>query len=113
MDAGTLVLASHPFWTLALSFHELPDDLHATLTHSDLTILKGDVNYRRLLADRHWPPETPLEEAAIGFPRPFLVLRMLKGEIIAGLAPGQAEAVQGEDPTWLINGKRGLIHLIE
>jgi hypothetical protein len=112
MRSGRLTLTTHPYWTLALSFHELPDDLHGTLAESDLTILKGDVNYRRLLADRHWPPETPLEEGAAGFPRPFVVLRTLKGEIIAGLAPGQAEALQSEDPNWLINGKRGLIHLV-
>jgi hypothetical protein len=113
MTAGTLELASHPFWTLPLSFHELPADLHAALADFELVILKGDVNYRRLLADRHWPPETSLEEGAVGFPRPFLVLRTLKGEIIAGLSPGQAESLEAEDPTWLINGKRGLIHLVE
>ena len=113
LNAGKLELATHPFWTHPLSFNELPADLRARLAENDLTILKGDVNYRRLLADRHWPPETPLEEIVRDFPRPFLILRTLKGEIIAGLAPGQAEARQAEDPSWLINGKRGLIHLVE
>jgi hypothetical protein len=67
------------------------------------------VNYRRLLDDRHWPPSTPLEEITSYFPAPFLVLRPLKGEILAGLAPGQAEILAAQDPTWLINGQRGLI----
>jgi hypothetical protein len=41
-----------------------------------------------------------------------VALRTLKGEIMAGLQPGQAQALQAEDPTWLINGKRGIIQLV-
>jgi len=109
---GRLILATQPFWTQPFGFRELPDDLRDDLKAADLVILKGDVNYRRLLDDRHWPPSTPLAVAAADFPRPFLILRTLKGEIIAGLAPDQAEARAAEDPTWLINGRRGLIHLV-
>ena len=106
-----LTLATHPFWTQCLGFRDMPDAVRAPLQRADLVILKGDVNYRRLLDDRHWPPSTPLAIAAADFPRPFLVLRTLKGEIIAGLKPGQAERLAAEDPSWLINGLRGLIHL--
>jgi uncharacterized protein with ATP-grasp and redox domains len=113
LTTGALELATHPFWTRPQSFYELPAELESRLTSNDLTILKGDVNYRRLLADRHWPADTPLEEAAAPFPTPVLVLRTLKGEIIAGLARGRAESLQAEDPDWLINGKRGLIQLVE
>jgi len=106
-----LTLTTHPFWTQCLGFRDMPDAVRAPLQRADLVILKGDVNYRRLLDDRHWPPSTPLAIAAADFPRPFLVLRTLKGEIIAGLEPGQAEHLAAEDPTWLINGLHGLIHL--
>ena len=106
-----LTLTTHPFWTQCLGFRDMPDAVRAPLQRADLVILKGDVNYRRLLDDRHWPPSTPLAIAAADFPRPFLVLRTLKGEIIAGLKPGQAECLAAEDPTWLINGLRGLIQL--
>jgi uncharacterized protein with ATP-grasp and redox domains len=110
-EAGRIVLRDDPFWTSSLMFRELPPALRAELARSDLIILKGDVNYRRLLDDRHWPPATPMEKAAGYFPTPFLVLRTLKGEIVVGLKPGQAEALATQDPTWLINGKRGIIHL--
>ena len=110
--SGQLTLATHPFWTQPFGFRDLPPVLRSALRCADLVILKGDVNYRRLLDDRHWPPATTLAVAAADFPRPFLVLRTLKGEIITGLAPGQAEALAAEDPTWLINGLRGLIHLV-
>jgi len=109
LDTGQLILKTDPFWTTSLEYRRLPSRLRAEIAHSALVVLKGDVNYRRLLGDRHWPHTTPLEKAAGYFPAPFAALRTLKGEIIVGLEPGQAEALYAVDPTWLINGKRGLI----
>jgi hypothetical protein len=100
------------FWTSCLMFRQMPPSLRAELERSDLVILKGDVNYRRLLDDRHWPHTTRLEDVADYFPAPFLVLRTLKGEIMVGLEPGRAEALAAEDSTWLINGQRGIIQLV-
>jgi uncharacterized protein with ATP-grasp and redox domains len=108
--AGWLSYQSHPFWTTSLMFRQFPPDLRQELARSHLVILKGDVNYRRLLDDRHWPHTTPLEAIAAYFPAPFLVLRTLKGEIQVGLAPGLAEALATQDPHWLVNGQRGLVH---
>jgi hypothetical protein len=110
LAAECLVLKADPFWTSSLMFRQFPPSLRDELAGSGLVVIKGDVNYRRLLDDRHWPHTAPLEEIAAYFPAPFLVLRTLKGEIQVGLAPGQAEALAAEDPTWLINGQRGLIH---
>jgi len=109
LGTGQLVLKTDPFWTSHLMFRQFPPALRDALTRSELVVLKGDVNYRRLLDDRHWPHTTSLEQAAAYFPAPFLVLRTLKGEIQVGLAPGQAEALAAEDPDWLIDGQRGLI----
>jgi len=109
LSTGHLALETDPFWTSHRMFRDLPPALREALSRSDLVVLKGDVNYRRLLGDRHWPHTTPLEQAAAYFPAPFLILRTLKGEIQVGLAPGQAEALAAEDPDWLINGQRGLI----
>ncbi len=120
LAAGRLLLKDAPpstgsgqgFWTSCLMFRQMPPSLRAELERSDLVILKGDVNYRRLLDDRHWPHTKRLEKVGDYFPQPFLVLRTLKGEIMVGLKPGQAEALAAEDPTWLINGKRGIIQLV-
>jgi hypothetical protein len=109
LATGHLALEAGPFWTSHRMFRDFPPGLHEALARSDLVVLKGDVNYRRLLGDRHWHHTTPLEQAAAYFPAPFLVLRTMKGEIQVGLAPGQAEALAAEDPDWLINGQRGLI----
>jgi hypothetical protein len=106
-----VLLKEEPFWTSSLMFRDMPPALRADLARSDLVILKGDVNYRRLLDDRHWPYTTRMEQVTDYFPASFLVLRTLKGEIMVELEPGQAEALAAQDPTWLINGKRGIIQL--
>jgi hypothetical protein len=112
LAAGRLALAVDPFWTRCLTFRQMPEHLATELARAGLVILKGDVNYRRLLDDAHWPPTARVEQVAAYFPAPFVTLRTLKGEIIAGLQPGQAEALAARDPEWLINGKRGIIQYV-
>ena len=109
LTASRLYLNTDPFWTGWLMFRQMPTRLLEEFTLSDLVLIKGDVNYRRLLDDLHWPHTTRMEDVTGYFPAPFVTLRTLKGEIMVGLQPGQAEALQAEDPTWLINGKRGVI----
>ena len=79
-------------------FREMPVHLHKELASAGLVLVKGDVNYRRLLDDRHWPPTTRMEAVCAYFPAPFVALRTLKGEIMAGLQPGQAQAAPGRRP---------------
>jgi uncharacterized protein with ATP-grasp and redox domains len=112
LDKGSLFLDTDPFWTGCLMFRQMPEPLREQLVHSSLIVIKGDVNYRRLLDDRHWPHTTRMEDVCDYFPAPFVVLRTLKGEIMVGLAEGQAEALGGEDSGWLINGKRGVVQLV-
>jgi hypothetical protein len=116
LAAGQLVLTDDrelgsPYWTSSLMFRRMPEPLRRALSQSDLIVLKGDVNYRRLLDDRHWPYTARLAEAAGYFPASLLAMRTLKGELLVGLRPGQAEALAQADERWLTNGKRGVIHL--
>ncbi len=111
--SGKLTLREEPFWTLPFMFDQMPTELRVDLAASDLVVLKGDVNYRRLLGDRHWPNTTRIEEITYYFPASFTTLRTLKGEIIVGLEQDVAENISQIDPAWLINGKRGIIQLVE
>ena len=111
-ENNALVLDEDPFWTSCLMFRQMPDQIRQKLGTSALVLIKGDVNYRRLLDDRHWPYTTRMEAVCDYFPAPFAALRTLKGEIMVGLQPGQAEALQSEDSSWLINGKRGIVQLV-
>ena len=112
LTTGNLVLEADPFWTTYLMFRQMTEQLRRGLAHSALVLIKGDVNYRRLLDDRAWPHTTRMEDVCSYFPASFVALRTLKGEIMVGLDSGQAEALQAEDPTWMINGKRGVIQLV-
>jgi uncharacterized protein with ATP-grasp and redox domains len=117
MEAGQLVLRDDPFWSTCLSYRggrvrPAPEPMVRELAGSDLVLLKGDVNYRRLLDDRQWPYTAHMADIAAGFPAPFVALRTLKGELIVDLQPGQAEALAASDPTWLINGQRGLVQFV-
>ena len=107
--SAVMALIEHWFSATSLFYYQLPDDLLAELAGVGLVIFKGDVNYRRLLGDAHWPPTASFADAVSYFPAPLVALRTLKGEIITGLAPGQAERLAVEVPAWLVNGRRGVI----
>jgi len=109
LENGRLELRTHWFYATSLFYFQLPDDLRAELAAMDLVILKGDVNYRRLLGDAHWPPTTPFGQATAYFPAPLVALRTLKAELIVGLGEGEAERLQAQDAKWLVNGRRGVV----
>lgn len=106
---GRLDLYVHWFYPTCLFYFQLPDDLYSTLGRMDWVILKGDVNYRRLLGDAHWDPTTSFDMATAYFPAPLVALRTLKAEMIAGLPAGLAEQLEGADPAWMVNGRRGIV----
>lgn len=110
LKSERITFEAPPFLTQAQAFRKMPDVLRQQVAAHDIAILKGDVNYRRLMGDRHWPPTTPVEVAGGYFPTTFLSLRTLKAELVVGLSDEILHLVQSEaDPEWLINGKRGLI----
>jgi hypothetical protein len=109
LEGERLLLHTHWFYATSLFYFQLPEDLRAELAAMDLVILKGDVNYRRLLGDAHWPSIASFESATAYFPVPFVALRTLKGELMLGLRAGEAERLQEQDPDWMVNGRRGVI----
>ena len=113
IDAGRLRIREHYFWNVPLHFPDLPPDLRRDLASEDLAILKGDVNFRRILSDRKWPRTADMAAVASTFPTTFITLRTLKSEIMVDLAPGQEERLAAEDPRWLVNGNRGIVRLVD
>lgn len=101
------------YWNSPLSMWEMPAALRQELSGSDLIIIKGDANYRRLLGDRHWSLTTPFADVVRYMPASSVALRVLKSEVLVGLRLGQQEAMDREDPGWMFNGKWGMIQFVE
>lgn len=112
LDEDCLQLQTSLFWTSPLPAWEMPSELRQELAEADLLISKGDVNYRRWLGDRHWPFTTPIQQIIAYRPAPLLLLRVMKAEIVAGLQPGQPEKLYHSDPTWLFDGRSGLVQFV-
>ncbi|WP_395293967.1 damage-control phosphatase ARMT1 family protein [Kitasatospora hibisci] len=86
MNSGALVVRTHPFFCAPLPYRDMPADLRAEFTGTAMTILKGDLNYRRLVGDQLWPPTTSFTETAGHFPTSVTALRTLKSDVIVGVA---------------------------
>ncbi|MGW4895144.1 damage-control phosphatase ARMT1 family protein [Kitasatospora sp. NPDC004240] len=106
---GTLLARTHPFFCAPLTYHDLPGDLRAELAGSALTVLKGDLNYRRLVGDRHWPPAHPFARATGHFPTPVVALRTLKSDVALGIAPATAADLDATTPHWRTDGRHAVV----
>jgi hypothetical protein len=111
MATGMVSLYTHEFYCAPWSFHRMPADLVAQFEHASLTILKGDLNYRRLVGDRDWPPTIPFTEVAAYFPRAFAALRTLKSDVITGLDPATVADLDATGQPWRTDGSHGLIQV--
>lgn len=110
IEAGRLRLAPDFFWNSSHPLWEMPGRLSALFAGASLVILKGDVNYRRMVGDAIWPEDTPFAAATDYFPAPLAALRTMKSDSVVGLPPGLGEALEREEPSWRNNGRRGVFH---
>jgi hypothetical protein len=109
---GRLTLRAHPFSCAPLPYEQMPGDLRADFASAALTVVKGDLNYRRLVGDRLWAPTTPFPDVTAYFPGPVAALRTLKSDVITGLdARTEAELVAEEDQRWRTSGTHALIQV--
>ncbi|KAL3664022.1 hypothetical protein V7S43_010908 [Phytophthora oleae] len=108
-----LVVRPDIFWNRYTYYWEMPTELQTRLANeATLVIIKGDLNYRRLLGDRLWPPSTPVEEAVPYFPTAFVSFRTMKSNPVVGIPADIVAKLEKEDPKWRYNGKRGTIQSV-
>ncbi|WP_017317127.1 damage-control phosphatase ARMT1 family protein [Mastigocladopsis repens] len=108
-----LVLCDDYFWTSPLAFWKIPKSLKDELSHSNLIVIKGDANYRRLLGDRHWNFTTDIADIVCYLPAPMVALRTLKSEVTAGIQSEVLEEVVKSDTAWLTNGQWGVVQFVD
>lgn len=111
LGSGQLELETAAFWCRPLHLSAMPDALRDELRRADVVLLKGDLNYRRIIEDRLYPFDTPAALARpAGFP-PLVALRVLKSEVLVGLAAGQGEALDAAKPGWMTSGESAVIQV--
>ncbi|MEU7868631.1 damage-control phosphatase ARMT1 family protein [Dactylosporangium sp. NPDC049140] len=108
LRSGALQLYTEDFYCAPLTFHDAPDGLAARFAAAELTILKGDLNYRRLAGDRMWPATTSFGEVSGYFPGPVAALRTVKSDVVAGLDAG---AERGLPASWRTSGAFALVQV--
>ncbi len=109
-EKGALLFLPHQFWNSSTLLRNMPTELYTELNAARLVIIKGDANYRRAVGDCLWSPDKSFSAVMSYIDVPILCLRTLKSDPIVGLpSKSIAEELDRVDPTWRVNGKRGLI----
>jgi len=108
-DAGQLRVLPDFYWNGPRFLWDRPARISAELDRASMVVFKGDANYRRVIGDALWPPETTLHAATGYFPAPLLLLRTMKSDAVVGLPAGLATRLDAADGDWRINARRGLI----
>ncbi|MFC8229927.1 damage-control phosphatase ARMT1 family protein [Streptomyces sp. NPDC057287] len=111
MGAGRIEVRTHAFYCAPFPYERMPEDLRAELATVSVTILKGDLNYRRLVGDRMWPATTPFADVTAHFPGPVAALRTLKSDVVVGLDPVTLERLEGSGRAWRTSGTHALIQV--
>ena len=76
-----------------------------------LIIVKGDLNYRRLVGDFHWKSSEPIRDKVSYIKKPLLIIRSLKSNVILGV--NDEEKYSYNAPNWKISGQYGIIQWID
>ncbi len=112
---GTFVVTEHPFWTTSFEYaamETMAPELYHQLSEAHLIIFKGDLNYRKLLADRNWHYTESFSIALGGFgPTNICALRTLKADLVTGLPPGAADKAATKNKDWMITGQYAVLQL--
>ncbi|MGI5237455.1 damage-control phosphatase ARMT1 family protein [Dactylosporangium sp. CA-139066] len=108
LRAGTLRLYTEDFYCAPLTFHDAPEGLAERFAAAELTILKGDLNYRRLVGDRSWPATTSFEAVTGYFPGPVAALRTVKSDVVVGLSAGAQRTLPA---SWRTSGAFALVQV--
>lgn len=107
--AGRLRVRADAFFYAPFDFTALSEGLREEFASATVTILKGDLNYRRLVGDRWWEPTTPFAEVTGYFPGRVATLRTLKSDVIVGLDSGTVAELDATSESWRTSGMHALI----
>ena len=110
-----IAVEADEFWVEPYYFDAMPPKLHKHFEKSDLVIVKGDLNYRRLVGDYAWDftekfTAHVLLKTFCGKTIPLITPRVLKSDLLIGIDPIFEAAARNADSAFRTNGKWGVIH---
>lgn len=106
---GRLVFEAPDYFCSPLGFRDFPAEFAQAVGSATLTLVKGDLNYRRLVGDRFWPVTTPFADLTAYLPGPVLALRTCKSDVAVGLSAPAAAELDAAMPDWRFAGKHAVI----
>jgi len=105
---GRLAVRDDDFYVSAKPFRDAPAHLKQAYASAALVILKGDANYRRLVADTPRDSTTPLVDCA-EIDGSVLAIRTCKSPVIAGLSVESVALAHKANPRkWCLDGSSGV-----
>jgi hypothetical protein len=111
--SGRLQFKYHSNFGEPRHFSSLDSDLFDQLRFASVTISKGDLNYRRFIEDRCWPPQTSVEVASVVKTFSAYALRTLKSDAVVGIPTKSVEVLNQIEPEWRSNGRYVVISKID
>ena len=110
IKSGRLLLCDDAYWNDTDDFRNMPDHIRIHIDESDLIIFKGDLNYRKLLGDRHWDYSAKTADITGYMKKNILIIRILKSELMTGLSPDKIP--DRHNKAWMYNGENGIIQML-
>ncbi|MEV4923804.1 damage-control phosphatase ARMT1 family protein [Streptomyces roseoverticillatus] len=108
---GRWRMRADSFFCAPFDFTAMPGGLQREFAPVTVTILKGDLNYRRLTGDRWWEPTIAFAEVTDYFPGRVAALRTLKSDVIVGLEPGTLTELNATVPRWRTSGTHAVVQV--
>lgn len=96
---GRIEIRTHQFWAEPLCFDRMPYSLRKHFCKSNLTIIKGDLNYRRLVKDANWNYTDKFKKRTKkAFPlTPIVAPRVLKSDVLIGISDASYQFAKSTD----------------
>ena len=98
---GKIEIEDDMFWAAPYCFKKMPEEskLREQLCNSDLIIVKGDLNYRRLVEDRDWPYTDSFLERTKGVfgDVPIFAPRVIKSDVLVGVSEAAYHTAKSSD----------------
>ncbi|MFR9530958.1 MAG: ARMT1-like domain-containing protein [Rikenellaceae bacterium] len=98
LDDKKILIKPNALWNMPFAFNESENMRKAFDSAmegcSDLIIVKGDLNYRKLVGDKHWRYDKTFSSALREYKYSVLAIRAIKSSVIIGATQEQASTVR-------------------